>query len=525
MPRGGHGGYGHGGRVSHGSYGLGRGYGRSAVSSSHHHHYSGARLSAAPVQVLLTPAQAAWREASALYAAYYSPRGCCCPGSLPYVGGFLTLLALVLTIASLATPWYYLGGTQLVLGSSGLHWGVAASLNSLTYCSFFLPLQSSNDAVYWFSRTSSCRASPVTLASLGLSAAPFHACLVLCALALPLHLLALLHPVLGCACCACGGGQPPAAGAEACASPCRPAPGPDLHAAHASVLALKAAPAALGLVGMLAALYGLPAAALHSALGSPSPGAQDAPGAVLARLAVAAAWAAVAAELGYCGAAAAHAARAGQRAGRPLPPPAAPPQPTELEARALAQGTAMVRSGLLSLLQPAPVLPEDRRAYGVWPLLESEAPAAEPQVELYYCRLRLYQGAALRADEVGGGGGGGAAAGGAKAEGGEEAVPLVLAWSTGGGEGTRVRVRLGEEGAALPVLSSSVQLAQLLQLAAGSGGRGQAPFGLPPSEPAAGAAAAAAAAPNFCTACGASLAAGARYCAQCGAGVAAAQAV
>ena len=81
------------------------------------------------------------------------PRGCCCPGSLPYVGGFLTLLALVLTIASLAVPWYYLGGTQLVLGSSGLHWGVAASLNSLTYCSFFLPLMRSTrecDVVKFF---------------------------------------------------------------------------------------------------------------------------------------------------------------------------------------------------------------------------------------------------------------------------------------------------------------------------------------------------------------------------------------
>jgi hypothetical protein len=528
--------------------------GRSAVSTHSHasHHYHGhAFRQALLVPRLLTPAQAAHGEATALYRAYYTPSGSCCPTSLPYLGGVLTFASLILTLASLCVPWYYFGGSQPVsqpgTGRSGLWWGASASLNSMSYCTSSTSLSSSSlDAGYWFARN--CR-SALSLGSLGFSDAPFAACLVLCSLALPLHLLALLHPVLACSCCPCGarsGGGDSAADACACASPCRPSPGPELRAAHAAVLGLKLAPAALGLVGALTALYGLPADALHRALGSPIPGAQDAPGAVLARVAVVLAWGAVALELGFSGAVAAHVARAGQGAGRPLPPPPAPPAPTALEARALAQGAGMVSAGLLHLLQPAPVLPEDLRAFGVQPLREAAAaaPAAAPgaaaaaaaaaqqqqqQVELYYCRVRLYQGAALKEDAAGGSGGYGGG-GGAQGAGGEEVVPLVLA--LGSSAGVRVRVRLGEDGSALPqLLPPAAQLAQftqLLQLAGGGGSSGRTPFGQPPTPAGgqlvvggAGAAGAgrAVAAPHFCSACGAGLAGGARFCSQCGAGV------
>ena len=513
--------------------------GHSAFSSHSHasHHYHGhAFRRALLVPRLLTPAQAAHREATALYDAFYTPSGSCCPTSLPYLGGVLTLASLILSLASLCVPWYYFGGSQQVAGSAGLirqWWGASASLNSLSYCTSSTSLSSSSlDAGYWFARN--CR-SELGLRSLGLSDAPFAACLVLCSLALPLHLLALLHPVLACPCCPCSARSSSSsddADACACASPCRPSPGPELRAAHAAVLGLKLAPAALGLVGALTALYGLPADALHRALGSPAPGVQDAPGAVLARVAVVLAWGAVALELGYSGAVAAHVARAaGQGGGRPLPPPPAPPAPTALEARALAQGAGMVSAGLLHLLQPAPVLPEDLRAYGVLPLGSGSgsgsgssasssvvsssvvipgsggagAAGAALQVELYHCRLRLYQGAPLKEDGVGGAL---AAAPYAAAAPGEETVPLVLV--QGMADGVRVRVRLGEEGSAL-------QQAQ----PGGGGGGGGGVVGLAQAPPPPVQGQAAGAAPHFCAACGASLAGAAHYCVQCGAGVAA----
>ena len=537
MPRGGHGSHGSHGHSSHthshihsaihSYHGTGyHGPGRTMFSSSYSHaHYYHRRSGGGggghyrpPPPMLLTPAQAAHAEASALYSDYYAPRGCC--RTLPYYGALLTLVSLVLTLASLLTPVYFFGGAEPLPNSrsfDGEAWGAAASLTSLTYCQGYSPLGAVYGAPEWFS----LNCDDALPWPQQVSRAPFEASLVLCALAIALHLLALLYPALPCLPCAdCGDGG----------SPCRPAHGPRLRAAHAAVLGLKLAPALLGLAGALAALYGLPAAALAAALGSPRPGAQDAPGAALLRAAVALAWGAVALELAYCAAAAAAAAGAERSSsGRPLPPPEAPPPPTALEERALAQGAGALRAGLLHLLQPAPVLPEDLRAYGVLPLgggsgsssgssassvVSSSvvipgsggagAAGTALQVELYHCRLRLYQGAPLKEDGVGGAL---AAAPHAAAAPGEETVPLVLV--QGMADGVRVRVRLGEEGSALQ------------QAQPGGGGGGGGAVGLAQALPPPVQGQAAGAAPHFCAACGASLAGAAHYCVQCGAGVAA----
>ena len=505
---------------SHGSHGSGY---RSHGGGGHYHF--GGQATLHPLPALQTPAQAAYADALAMYLAYYQSSGCC-PASFPYLGALLSLVSLALTIASLATPWVYLGGSQpfTTTGRSERYWGIAASLTGLQRCSSFLPCDPDNRD-YWFSSPSWCPDEPAPYSSANLQPAPFLAYLVLGAAAAALHLAALLC-ALPCECCCCK----------------RPLPTRALSARHAGVLGLKLAPAALLLLGSLSALHGpLTPAAIHKAVGSPAPGFFDGPGAVLARVALALAWGAVACEGCYLAGLLAHSLRRRLYAAAPAPPPGFDeasaglvpplqlvPPPSDLEARALAQGEAMMAAGQLPYMQPKPLLPEDYRAFGCAPPAGlqggGEAGGALPALESaglglegkgqdqYYSRLRLYRGEALQecafpaaagAAEEAAAAAAAAAAGGAVAE-----VVLVLAQF--GGSRSRVRVRLGDMGTlplgALP--QAAPMGAQALQvLLAQQMGGAALPLPLPAASPEAH---------SFCSGCGAKLDEGARFCGHCG---------
>lgn len=443
------------------------------------------------VPQLQTPSQAAWEESTEEIRLFYTPVGY--TGSLPYFGGFLTLLAFVLTLASVQSPWYYVGGGEAVVTSgrgSSTYFGYTVRLSQVDLCTSYAPFTGSTSeggesAGNWFDGYS-CSLVPFDGKNLSTSAfqATFQATLALSSLSLASFAASFVLPL---APAYCGGG-----------CDLRPAPGGGpMTLAHFRVLGLKLLGAVLLLSALLSSTLGQPSDAIYKALASPKPGILDGPGLTLGKVATGLAFAAVAMELGYLLGMAAHLSYVKTLGFAPAPPPPEPLPPTELQQRAITQGLAMLESGQMAALSPQPLLPEDLRAYSVpnittgasggvsstFPLSGGPLPqgaageggGGSPNLlDLYHCRHRMYSGALLHENALPQEAPGAAV----------EEVRLVL--STGLRSKQRVTVRLGEDGSLLaptngggggmlPVLQGIVAQPQVLPVATAP----PAPLGYP----------------------------------------------